>query len=102
MRRVKTAEGQATLADIKKRRRDELEEAQEEGVSRRGSLSHSGDDFRGLVFYATENHFFSARKFKIVNFTSEDSAATIPGFPLWFHSNTSWVSKTGERSESIF
>ena len=44
MRRVKTAEGQATLADIKKRRRDELEEAQEEGVSRRGSLSHSGDD----------------------------------------------------------
>eukprot|EP00434_Breviolum_minutum_P020856 symbB.v1.2.018397.t1/scaffold1435.1/size118962/2 len=45
--RVKTAEGQATLADIKKRRRDELEEAQEEGVS---------------------------RKFKIVNFTSEDSA----------------------------
>ncbi|CAJ1413582.1 unnamed protein product [Effrenium voratum] len=45
--RVKTSEGQATLADIKKRRRDELEEAQEEGVS---------------------------RKFKIQNFTSEDSA----------------------------
>eukprot|EP00439_Symbiodinium_sp_Y106_P041172 s2126_g5.t1 len=52
--RVKTQEGQATLADIKKRRRDELEEpgrwfgeAQEEGVS---------------------------KKFKIVNFTSEDSA----------------------------
>ena len=35
-RRVKTGEGQATLADIKKRRRDELEEAQEEGVSRCG------------------------------------------------------------------
>eukprot|EP00438_Fugacium_kawagutii_P013784 Skav214463 [mRNA] locus=scaffold1167:17520:25908:+ [translate_table: standard] len=33
--RVKTSEGQATLADIKKRRRDELEEAQEEGVSRK-------------------------------------------------------------------
>ena len=31
---MKTSEGQATLADIKKRRRDELEEAQEEGVSR--------------------------------------------------------------------
>eukprot|EP00913_Durusdinium_trenchii_P008497 g7979.t1 len=29
--KVKTSEGQATLADIKKRRRDELEEAQEEG-----------------------------------------------------------------------
>eukprot|EP00931_Biecheleriopsis_adriatica_P108893 TRINITY_DN83160_c0_g1_i1.p1 TRINITY_DN83160_c0_g1~~TRINITY_DN83160_c0_g1_i1.p1 ORF type:complete len:226 (-),score=49.10 TRINITY_DN83160_c0_g1_i1:48-638(-) len=45
--RIKTVDGQATLADIKKRRRDELEEAQEEGVS---------------------------RKFKIMNFTSEDSA----------------------------
>eukprot|EP00440_Ansanella_granifera_P021277 gb/GFBE01023097.1/.p1 GENE.gb/GFBE01023097.1/~~gb/GFBE01023097.1/.p1 ORF type:complete len:200 (+),score=49.38 gb/GFBE01023097.1/:1-600(+) len=45
--RLKTVDGQATLADIKKRRRDELEEAQEEGTS---------------------------RKFKIVNHTSEDSA----------------------------
>eukprot|EP00930_Biecheleria_cincta_P057959 TRINITY_DN43824_c0_g1_i1.p1 TRINITY_DN43824_c0_g1~~TRINITY_DN43824_c0_g1_i1.p1 ORF type:complete len:225 (+),score=39.69 TRINITY_DN43824_c0_g1_i1:88-675(+) len=47
--RIKTVDGQATLADIKKRRRTELEVAQEESVS---------------------------RKFKITNFTSEDSAVT--------------------------
>jgi len=44
--RIKTGEGETTLADIKKRAREDLAEAQEEGVS---------------------------RKFKIVNFTSEDS-----------------------------
>mmetsp|Transcript_20182 Transcript_20182/g.35906 ORF Transcript_20182/g.35906 Transcript_20182/m.35906 type:complete len:201 (+) Transcript_20182:79-681(+) len=47
--RIKTVDGQATLADIKKRRRTELEEQQEEGVS---------------------------RKFKITNFTSEESAVS--------------------------
>lgn len=56
MRRVKTAEGQATLADIKKRRRDELEEAQEEGVSRRGLLFVATicEDWYINVYYATK------------------------------------------------
>merc|ERR1711934_131199 len=44
--RIKTVDGEATLADIKRRQREELAEALEEGQQKR---------------------------FKIVNFTSEDS-----------------------------
>lgn len=55
------------------------------------------------IFVRTVTVTCSARKFKIVNFTSEDSAATLPAFPFVGSTpNTSWVSKTGATSESFF